>query len=98
MGADYLSWPLLTELFPISFPGVKTSRDEVVVDIDKDRLIRRMEQYFDPEISHEEMRQIAPGAMASTARFQAEQTRDNIRERGFKRSEEHTPELQSPMY
>jgi predicted helicase len=84
MGADYLSWPLLTELFPTSFPGVKTSRDDVVVDIDKDRLIRRMEQYFDPEISHEEMRQIAPGAMASTARFQAEQTRANLRERGFK--------------
>jgi hypothetical protein len=80
----YLSWPLLPELFPVSFPGVKTSRDDVVVDIDKNRLIRRMEQYFDPAISHEEMRQIAPGAMASTARFQAEQTRDYLRKRGFK--------------
>ncbi len=84
VGTDYLSWPLLTELFPASFPGVKTSRDDVVVDIDKDRLIRRMERYFNPEISHEEMRGIAPGAMASTARFQAEQTRDNLRKRGFK--------------
>jgi hypothetical protein len=80
----YLSWPLLPELFPVSFPGVKTSRDDVVVDIDKDRLIRRMEQYFDPALSHEEMRRIAPGAMASTARFQAEQTRDYLRKRGFK--------------
>jgi hypothetical protein len=84
VGTDYLSWPLLPELFPTSFPGVKTSRDDVVVDIDKDRLIRRMEQYFDPEISHEEMRQIAPGAMASTARFQAEKTRDYLRKRLFK--------------
>jgi hypothetical protein len=82
--AAYLSWPLLTELFPTSFPGVKTSRDDVVVDIDKGRLVLRMEQYFDPEISHEEMRQIAPGAMASTARFQAEQTRDYLRKRLFK--------------
>ena len=23
----YLEWPLLTDLFPVSFPGVKTSRD-----------------------------------------------------------------------
>jgi hypothetical protein len=84
IGADYLSWPLLPELFPVSFPGVKTSRDDVVVDIDQDRLIRRMEQYFDKEFSHEEMRKIAAGAMANTARFQAEQTRDNLRERGFK--------------
>jgi hypothetical protein len=81
---SYLDWPLLPGLFPVSFPGVKTSRDDVVVDIDKDRLIRRMEQYFDPAVSHEEMRTIAPGAMASTARFQAEQTRERLRKRGFK--------------
>jgi hypothetical protein len=84
VNAEYLSWPLLPELFPVSFPGVKTSRDDVVVDIDRNRLVRRMEQYFDPAVSHEEMREIAPGAMASTARFQAEQTRDYLRKRGFK--------------
>ena len=83
VGAGYLSWPLLPELFPVSF-RVKTSRDDVVVDIDRDRLVTRMEQYFDPSVSHEAMRQIAPGAMASTARFQAEQTRDYLRKRGFK--------------
>ncbi len=38
--ADYLSWPLLPELFPVSFPGVKTSRDEGLVDIDRERLVR----------------------------------------------------------
>ena len=82
--AAYLSWPLLPELFPVSFPGVQTSRDDVVVDIDRDRLIRRMEQYFDPAISHDEMRQIAPSAMANAAGFQAERTRDYLRKRGFK--------------
>jgi hypothetical protein len=35
----YVSWPLLPELFPVSFPGVKTSRDDVVVDIDRERLL-----------------------------------------------------------
>lgn len=84
VGADYLSWPLLPDLFPVSFPGVKTSRDDVVVDIDRARLVRRMEQYFDPAISHEEMRHIAPGVMQSTARFQAEAVRDQLRKRGFR--------------
>jgi hypothetical protein len=81
---DYFSWPLLPEIFPVSFPGVKTSRDDVVVDIDRARLVQRMERYFDPAISHEEMRRIAPGAMQSTARFQAEAVRDYLCKRGFR--------------
>ena len=81
--AAYLDWPLLPELFPVSFPGIQTGRDDVVVDIDRDRLEARMRQYFDPAISHAEMRQIAPGAMESNSGFQAEQTRDYLRKRGF---------------
>jgi hypothetical protein len=81
---DYLSWPLLPDLFPTSFPGVKTSRDDVVVDIDRARLVQRMEQYFDPAISHEEMRRSAPGVMQSTARFHAEAVRDQLRKRRFR--------------
>ncbi len=84
VGLSYLSWPLLPDLFPVSFPGVKTSRDDVVVDIDRARLVQRMEQYFDPALSHEEMRRIAPGAMQSTAHFQAEAVRDQLRKRGFR--------------
>jgi predicted helicase len=80
---DYFSWPLLPDLFPTSFPGVKTSRDDVVVDIDRERLLHRMEQYFDPTISHEEMRRIAPSAMESTKRFSAEAVRDYLRRRRF---------------
>jgi hypothetical protein len=83
MTADYAAWPLLPDLFPTSFPGIKTSRDDVVVDIDKERLEKRMRQYFDSGISNEEMRQLAPGAMESTARFNAEQTRKQLQQRGF---------------
>ena len=35
----YPAWPLLPDLFPASFPGVKTRRDDVVVDINRDRLV-----------------------------------------------------------
>ena len=58
----YLAWPLLADLFPVCFPGVKTSRDEFVVDIDRERLVDRMTSYFDKRISHEEMKVIAPRA------------------------------------
>ncbi len=81
--SDYLSWPLLPEVFPVSFPGVKTSRDDMVVDIDRERLIQRMQQYFDPIISHEEMHRIAPRVMQDAARFAAKSTRDFLSKRGF---------------
>ena len=81
---NYLSWPLLPELFPVSFPGVKTSRDEFVVDIDKQRLISRMKQYFDPEIGDTEVRATTPTAMTSAARFDAKKTRQYLVKRGFK--------------
>jgi hypothetical protein len=79
----YYKWPLLTELFPVSFPGVKTSRDTFLVDVEKHTLVERLEKYFDPEISHEEMNRIAPGLMENTPRFKAKLIRDELRKRGF---------------
>jgi hypothetical protein len=81
----YFHWPSLPELFPVSFPGVKTSRDDFLVSIDKGPLIERLEKYFDPRVSHEEMRRIAPSVMTTTARFDAETVRDTLRKRGFLR-------------
>ena len=40
-------WPSLLDLFPTSFPGVKTSRDSLVVDIDLDKLRARIQAYFE---------------------------------------------------
>lgn len=83
--SDYLSWPLLPELLPVSFPGIKTSRDDLVVDIDRERLMKRMDQFFDPSVSDEEMQRIAPVAMGRTARFNAKAVRDYLIKRGFLR-------------
>ena len=41
-------WPSLTHLFPVSFPGVKTSRDSFLVDVDLDRLKARVTDYSTP--------------------------------------------------
>ena len=38
VGDTYFKWPALPNLLPTSFPGVKTSRDEFLVDIELDRL------------------------------------------------------------
>ena len=43
-------WPALPDLFPASFPGVTTSRDSFLVDIDLDRLRARVADYFNPGI------------------------------------------------
>jgi hypothetical protein len=83
VGPDYLAWPLLTDLFPVSFPGVQTSRDDLVVDIDRERLVERMKLYFDPKVSHEDMRRVCLSAMTETARFNAHAVREYLLERGF---------------
>jgi len=79
----YFQWPLLTELLPVSFPGIQTGRDEFLVDIDRDLLLGRLRRYFDVEVSHEEMRRECPGVMKDTARFEAKKVRDILRNRGL---------------
>ena len=83
VSSTYLNWPLLPQLFPVSFPGVKTSRDNFLVDADRNQLLARLKEYFNPDISHAEMRQINPGVMEDTARFKGEIVRDTLRKRGF---------------
>jgi hypothetical protein len=84
MQIDYLSWPLLPDLLPQSFPGVKTSRDDFVIDIDRQRLEHRIRQYFDPSVDHEAIRQLMPSAMPISEKGKAEVTRDFLRKRGFR--------------
>lgn len=80
--AEYAKWPRITETFPVMSPGVKTSRDAFLVDVDRDRLEKRLKKFFDSAISHEEMARISPDVMASTKRFDARQTREHLRQRG----------------
>ena len=67
----WFDWPTLPELFPVSFPGAKTSRDGFLVDTDLKRLKARIADYFDPALSHEEIARRYPATMKATARFDA---------------------------
>ena len=82
VSTDWFNWPTLPELFPVSFPGVKTSRDGFLVDTDLDRLRARVGDYFDPTLSHEEIARRYPSVMKSTARFDARAVRDTLLARG----------------
>ena len=75
-------WPALTDLFPTSFPGVKTSRDGFLVDVDLDRLKLRVSDYFDANLSHEDITRRYPSVMKSTAQFDARAVRDALLRRG----------------
>ena len=75
-------WPALPDLFPTSFPGVKTSRDGFLVDVDLARLKQRVADYFNADLNHEEISRRYPAAMKSTTQFDARAVRDNLLKRG----------------
>ena len=79
---EWFDWPSIPDLFPVSFPGVKTSRDGFLVDINLDRLQVRIWDYFDMALSHEEIARRYPVAMKTTARFHAHTVRDTLLKRG----------------
>ena len=75
---DWFDWPALTDLFPVSFPGVKTDRDAFLIDIDRDRLRARIADYFNPDLTHREIARRYPAAMRNTTsvRLDARVVRD----------------------
>ena len=82
VSGDWFHWPTLPDLFPVSFPGVKTSRDRFLVDTDPDRLRTRIADYFNAALSHEEIARRYPGAMKTTATYNARAVRNALLARG----------------
>ena len=79
---SWFDWPALPDLFPISFPGVKTSRDGFLVDTNLDRLKVRIADYFDKDLGHDEIARRYPDVMKITARFDARAVRNKLLKRG----------------
>ena len=82
VSADWFDWPSLPDLFPVSFPGAKTNRDSFLVDIDIDRLKTRIIEYFDKNLSHDEISRRYPVIMKTVRHFDARTTREYFLERG----------------
>ena len=78
----WFDWPALPDLFPVSFPGVKTSRDGFLVDTDLDRLRARVSDYFDVTMSHDEIERRYTAIMKNATRFDARKVRKVLLECG----------------
>ena len=74
--------PPLPDLFPVYFPGVTTSRDSFLVDIDLERLVERARDYFDSELSHDETERRYPSIMKTIPRFDTRRVRNGLLARG----------------
>ncbi len=78
VSADWSDWPSLTELFPVSFPGVKSGRDPFVVDIDLPNLKQRIDDYFDASLSHDTIGQRYPTATRNPREYDARAVRESL--------------------
>ena len=78
VSAGWPDWPTLPDLFLASFPGVKTGRDQFVIDIDLERIEARTRDYFDPTLSHEEIGHRYPTAMRNPREYDARTVRDTL--------------------
>ena len=78
VGAGYFEWPRLPELLPVSFAGVKTSRDEFLIDVDRGALEKRIEQYFDLKVSNADLTKAYPALMNSSSRYDPAETRKSL--------------------
>ena len=82
--SEYTEWPRLPQLFPSFYPGVKTSRDPLVVDIDRSILESRMRRYLDPTVENSTLAIETPCTMHKTGRFEPIGTRRLLVDRGFR--------------
>ena len=71
-------WPSLIDLLPTSFPGAKTNRDSFLVDIDLHRLKARIDDYFNSNLSHDEIASRYPVIMNTARHFDARATREAL--------------------
>ena len=82
LSKEWFDWPALTDLFQVSFSSIKTNRDTFLIDIDRTRLEKRITEYFDPRLVHDEIAHRYPAAMRTTGKFNAREVREELIRRG----------------
>jgi hypothetical protein len=76
----YMDWPRLVDLAAVSaFNGLMEKRASALIDIDRDKLERRMQDYFDPDLSWEDYRARRSALASDAARFEAKPARKKAR-------------------
>ena len=82
VGLGWQDWLSLPDLFPMSYPGVKSGRDPFVVDIGLDSLRDRVTEYFNSDLSHQEIALRYPTAMRNPREYDARQVREALLKHG----------------
>jgi hypothetical protein len=85
--AGWFDWPALLDLMPVSLPGVKTSRDDFVIDIDRERLTKRIQGYLSGEIADDELAALYPGIMQKVGQHHPKEARRLLLAQGFQESQ-----------
>ncbi len=78
VSSGWSDWPALPDLFPTSFPGVKSGRDPFVTDIDRDQLRKRIGDYFNAGLSHEDMERRYPLSMRNPREYNSRSVREAL--------------------
>lgn len=79
---DFGGWPRLDELIPRYFAGVMTSRDDFLVDTNREALVSRVGQYFDSSVRDDLIGDRWPSVMRDSRRFDAHNVRSQLLSRG----------------
>jgi hypothetical protein len=74
----YWTWTAIPELFPVSFSGVNSNRDDAVIAFDEVTLKNRFKNYYDANISNEEVALENVTLMTDAARYNALETRKRL--------------------
>lgn len=80
---DYVTWPSLPDLMPLSVSGVQTKRDGDLIDIERSALVARVSKYFGSTASEDEVRIVAPSLMKNSNRFDYKEIRKALVQRGL---------------
>ena len=80
----YLNWPLLSVFFNVNFAGIKTSRDQLLINIDREELEHRVVYYLDPSVTDNVIARRFPGLMKANRRYKAKEIREQLVDKGFR--------------
>lgn len=76
--AGYGAWRRLIDLIPVHYSGLNENRQGMLMADDREELARRMADYFNPKIPHDEIAESWPALVADAARFDGRQTRTQL--------------------
>ena len=76
---NYHTWPRLTELCTEApSNGLMEKRGSTLIDIDRAALEKRMRDYYDPNVSWDELKALKTGLTEDAARFDAKKAREKV--------------------